>query len=195
MTLNINNDFRSVADAEADKFDNNSRSVAVIDSEHRLTHLGMVFHASDRASVANLASLDILINVPAFTYPHLRKAVFNVADSPCDILLYEGVTTSVDGTAVPVFNRNRNSANTSVSIFTTGPTVTDLGTLIHDRYVGDQGGQGSNQIGATSAGLGEEWVGQPSTKYLIRVTNNSGGTIVVNYELMWYEIQWQNAGK
>lgn len=195
MTLNINNDFRSIVDAEADKFDNNSRAVAVIESEHRQTHLGMVWHSSDRDSIANGASLDLLLTPPAFSFPHLRKAVFNLGDGPCDILAYEGVTTSDDGTAAPVFNRNRNSANTPNTVLTTGPTVTDLGTLIHDRYVGDTGGQGSHQVGSVSAGLGEEWILQPEVKYLIRITNNSGGDIIVNYEMMWYEIRWQDAGK
>lgn len=195
MTLNINNDFRSVADAEADKFDRNSRAVTIIEEEHRLTHEGMVWHTSDRAQVANAASLDILFVTPAFTYPHLRKAILNLGDAPANICLYEGVTASADGTAAPVFNRNRNSANVPSTVVTTGPTVTDLGTMIHDRLVGDTGGMGSNQAGAESAGLGEEWILTPSTKYLLRVTNNSGAEITVNYEIMWYEIMWQNAGK
>lgn len=195
MTLNINNDFRSIVDHEADKFDPLSRAVTTIEHEHRLSHIGLIWHSSDRATVANAASLDLLLTVPAFTYPHFRKAIFNLGDGPCDIKMYEGVTTSAAGTASPVFNRNRNSANTPNTVLTTGPTVTDLGTLIHDRFVGDPGGMGANQVGSLSAGLGEEWVLTPSTKYLVRITNNSGGDITVNYEIMWYEIRWQDAGK
>lgn len=195
MTLNINNDFRSVVDAEADKFDRSSRAVTIIGEEHRLTHEGMVWHCSARAEVLSAASYDVLITTPAFTFPHFRKALYNIGDGPADLLLYEGVTTSDDGSALLCYNRNRNSANVPNSVLTFTPTVTDLGTLIHDRFIGDPGGQGANQVGAESAALGEEWILQPSTKYLIRLTNNSGTTMTVNHEIMWYEIMWQNAGK
>lgn len=179
-------------DEETFKFDKFAHAVTTITEEHRLTHDGMVYHASGReAVVANLASLDLLFAIPALVFPHMRKLVLNLGDGPCDVLFYEGVTTSDDGSALLTYNRNRNSSRAPGTVLTKAPTVTDLGTLIHDRYVGDPGGQGANQIGANSAALGEEWVGAPSTKYLLRVTNNSGGNIIINFEMMWYEIAYQ----
>ena len=36
--------------------------------------------------------------------------------------------------------------------------------------------------------FGEEWILAPSTKYLFRITNNSGGILDLSYEFVWYEI-------
>lgn len=168
-------------------------ALTVMDHEHRMIHDGMAFHATHRAvSLANGASHDHLIAVPAGSYPHITAVIASLADSPCDILSYEGVTTSDDGTAIAMFNRNRNSTNTPNITLTHTPTITDLGTLIHDRFVPDAGGQGSNDIGIVSPNFGEEWILKPSTKYLVRITNNSGGAITITEEHLWYEPSYVN---
>jgi len=179
-------------DEEKFKFDGYTHAVTTITSDHRQVHDGMVFHITNRvASLANAGEHDILVDVPAFTYPHIRAAIFSLSDSPCDIEAYEGTTTSADGSALTALNRNRNSTKTSSTTFYTGPTITGAGTQIHDRYVPDAGGQGSNQIGVITPTFGEEWILKPSTKYLLRLTNNSGGAITLSYEIIWYELSYE----
>jgi hypothetical protein len=164
----------------------------MIGEVHRMVHDGFAYHATGRvAALANAASLEVLFSVPADTFPHLNAALITMSDSPCDMEAFEGTTTSADGTAVTVFNRNRNSTNTAAMTMFTGPTITADGTQIHDRYIPDQGGVGTNNAGAVSPGLGEEWVLKPSTKYLLRFTNNSGGAITVAFEFLWYEIGYE----
>lgn len=163
-------------------------AMTVIGSEHRMIHDGYSWHATHRvASLANLGTFDVLLNVPSGVFPHLNAMLFSVSDSPLDITSYEDVTTSDDGSSITTFNRNRNSGNGSGMILTHTPTVTDLGTLVHDRFVPDNGGVGSNEIGMISPNLGEEWILKEGSKYLVRLTNNSGGAINFTFEALWYE--------
>lgn len=165
-----------------------SMSLTTIDEEHRLVHDGMVFDCDHEGSVANGASLDLHLKVPAGCYPHLRHLSFAVDDGPCRFYLYEAPTITVDGTELTPANHNRNSTNTAqVQIFHT-PTVTAVGTKLHARYVPDMGGVGANLTGIVgNAQSAQEFVLKPSTSYLLRLTNNTGATITVAGECLWYE--------
>lgn len=184
---------KSTTDEILRSWDAYSHSLTTIGEKHRMIHDGFSFHCTSRtASLANLANLDILLDCPAGCFPHINGVLFSIEDSPIDIVTYEGTTTSSNGTAVPRFNRNRNSSNTSSMIAYSGPTVTGTGTQIHDRYVPPAGGVGSNDVGVVAPNFGEEWVLQPSTKYLVRLTNNSGAAITVAMEMLWYEIGYES---
>lgn len=168
-------------------------ALTVMDHEHRMIHDGMAFHATHRtASLANGGTLEGLIAVPAGAFPHMTGMLFTFGAGDLDIETFEGTTTSADGTAVNSFNRNRNSTNTPNIVLTHTPTITDDGTKIHDRLVPPTGAGVGNQEGVVSPNLGEEWILKPSTKYLVRVTNNSGGAIKVTMEILWYEPSYVN---
>ena len=160
-----------------------------IDALHYMVHQGFVFHISHTiAALANTASHEILVKVPASTYPHLHKHVTYVGAGDVDLDIFEGTTVSADGTAITSHITNRNSSNTPGTLFYHTPTVTDDGTLIHDQWVPPtSSGTGGSHDGA-DASTGEEWLLAPSTNYLIRITNNSGDTIRVWEEILWYEI-------
>jgi hypothetical protein len=195
VTLNINNDFRSTIDAEADKFDNNSRCVSVIQEQHRLSHEGMVFHASGKVTgITNGSNQDFLLAVPAGVFPHLQRFNLHVGAGDIDVLIYEDTVTSDDGATNGELNVNRNSSITPSTVLTLGPTVTDIGTLLHTNWIPPTGAGVGARSGVLDVGNGEEWLLKPATKHLLRVTNNSGGSIDLRYEFVWYEIQWQNAG-
>jgi hypothetical protein len=160
----------------------------VIESTHRMIHDGFSFHATGRvASLANLASLELLITTGAACYPHISSALFSVSDAPLDIKTYKNTTVSASGSAVTINNRNLNSSNTPGLALYTGPTITGDGTQIHDRYVPAQGGTGVNQVGVITPDFGEEWILVPSSNYLVRLTNNSGGAVALSFEMLWYE--------
>lgn len=172
-------------------FDPFVHAITVMDHEHRVIHDGMTYHATDRiASLANGATLDWLISVPAGTYPHMTQFSFQLEKGDVDILTYEGVTTSADGTPITTFNRNRNSLNEAETLMFGGPTVTDLGTEIHDRFVPPTGSGVGSSAGTLAPNFGEEWILKPDTKYLIRLTNNSGSAIRLAGEVLWYEADY-----
>jgi hypothetical protein len=177
----------STGDEENRKFDKFAHAVTVIAEPHRLLHDGFMFHLSGRASVANGADLDFGIVTAVGTFVHWRKLIWSLEDSPCDIKVYEGATFT-GGTNEPPINQNRASSNASTTQMLNGVSVTDVGDLLHDRYVPSNGGAGINTIGIVTPTTDEEWILNHNTKYLVRFTNNSGGTIVANYEFQGYEI-------
>ena len=178
-------------DEEQYKFDAFAHATTVIQEEHRLIHDGMYFSTNyGFTSLANGANLDILIAVPANSFPHLRAWAYSLEDGPCNFTLYEGTTTSDDGTALTSTNNNRNSTNAPNAVWTHTPTISGVGTaILENHYVPDPGGGFlSGSPGTNFSDVSEEWILKPSTKYLLRLTNNSGGAIdgsvyIVHYEL------------
>lgn len=93
--------------------------------------------------------------------------------------IFEGVTTSDDGTLETSFNKNRNIANSVESEFYTDPTVTDNGTrIVVAKFVTK-----SNQLGEAVG----EWIFLPNTKYLLLVTDESGAENRVNVIVKFFE--------
>lgn len=178
----------STSDEMLRAWDQYAHALTTIDETHRMIHDGFSYHCTSRTTVANGGDLDILLVNPAGSFPHMNGILFSLSDSPCDIKTYSGATTSAAGVVVTRWNRNLNSSNESKLIASTGPTITDLGTQIHDRFVPDAGGQGSKDVGLVTPNFGEEWILVPETEYIVRLTNNSGGSITVSMEMLWYEI-------
>jgi len=182
----------SNTDEELRSWDRFVHARTVMDHKHRMIHDGFAYHTTHRvASLGNGASLEGLISVPAGSFPHLTAMLFTFSAGDIDIETFEGTTTSADGTAVAVFNRNRNSSNTPAISVSHTPTITADGTQIHDRLVHPTDfGVGTSE-GIVSPNLGEEWILKPSTKYLVRVTNNSGGAVKLTMEMLWYEAGYE----
>lgn len=179
-------------DEELRSWDRFAHARTVMDHEHRNIHEGMAFHATHRVtSLGNGANLWLLMACPAGCFPHITGLIFTFEAGDIDIVTFEGTTTSADGTVISSFNRNRNSSNTPDMVLTHTPTITDAGTQIHDRLVPPTGSGVGNSEGIISPNLGEEWILKPATKYLIRVTNNSGGTIKLTLESLWYELGYE----
>lgn len=164
-------------------------ALTVIQEQHRLIHDGMMFHATGQAAdVATPAgTYEILLDIPAGVYPHIQKVLWHIQGAPAELKVFEGTTTSASGGAVTEHNTNRNSANAAGMIVTTEPTVTGDGTLIHERYIPTSG----KDVGQVAGTLFEEWIFKPSTKYLIRLTNNSGAVCDLSWEIQWYEVGYE----
>jgi len=181
---------KGIAHETQHAFDLYANAYTVIQEPHRMSHDGFVFHSSGKnTGLANAATADFLMSVPAGVYPHVQRVRLDLEDGDVDLAMYEGVTTSADGGVITPFNTNRNSSNTSGAILTGTPTVTDLGTLFHRHWIPPT----ATGVGAKAGimdinAFGEEWLLAPSTKYLFRITNNSGGTIDYRWEFVWYEI-------
>lgn len=155
-----------------------------ISHAHRLIHDGMVFHASGQvADVAVAGTFEFIFSVPADVFLHLQKVTFFLEGTPCQVQVYEGTTTSADGTEITPLNTNRNSARTAAASLFHTPTITGDGTLIHDRYFPSP----TKDAGLIGGALHEEWILKPSTKYLFRLTNNTGALLDFGFEGSWYE--------
>jgi hypothetical protein len=167
-------------------------AITAVAEVHRMSHDGFMHHVSGKQTgIANAASAEFLMVVPADVRPHITRVELDVGAGDVDLLMYEGTTTSADGTALTSKTTNRNSIHTPGCVAYGGPTVTGDGTQFHQVWAPPTSAGVGQKVGIMNIALGEEWVLQPSTKYLFRITNNSGGTISLGYEFVWYEVAYQ----
>lgn len=119
-------------------------------------------------------------------------ASVTVDGGPVDVEAFEAATISGNGTTKGILNRNRNSSNTAAAQVFHTPTISDDGTQLVDTLIpSTSGGAGANAFSlggsANTDHENDKFILKPSTSYLIRVTNNSGGPIDVVITLNWYE--------
>ena len=88
--------------------------------------------------------------------------------APFDVSLFEGCTASC-GTSGALNNMDRTSARTPKTTISQAPTVTDTGTEITYAMI-----SGTGQSGGQERSPDTHWKLKPNTKYLLRITNNSG---------------------
>lgn len=165
-------------------FDETTGAALMIDVVHHEVHEGEMFHAAyTNASVSNGANVDLQITT-GLKEAHTSWEVF--AGGQVTVSLYEAPTTSA-GTAVTAYNMKRLSANVPLSAVVHTPTVSATGsiTLVNGRIL--PGGTSPTTRVGGGIRSGSEWILKPSTKYMMRVNNSSGGTIAVNVVLEWYE--------
>lgn len=153
-------------------------ALATIDVVHHEVHEGEMFHAEHSASVGNGNNLDVLLATGAANEAHLSAAV--AAGGQSLVYLYEAPNAS-GGTPLTVYNMHR-SDTTHSSPFTAAhtPVVVGVGTvpLINGRLIAGGTSVPSRVGGETRANT--EWILKPNTAYLLRVTNNSGASIVIH---------------
>ena len=165
-------------------------AAVAIEELHHMVHEGFVFHGSGKVTGMVDANVDdFLIVTAANNIPHVQSFNLSFGSGDIDVQVYEGATASDDGTPESLFNTNRNSLITPDLVMNSAPTITGVGTLIHTGWVvPTAAGIGQSPEGITAEGTGEEWILKPSTKYLVRITNNSGDTIDYRWEILFYEI-------
>jgi hypothetical protein len=153
---------------------------STIDYSHHEIHAGSSFNVCYNADIANGATLKLLIVTPNTTkWAHMTYEVEGEAEM--DLLIYEGATTTNDGTPITVFNRDRNSATTAtVTAFHT-PTVTVTGTQIRCWHpgAGKTYGGGDRAI--------HEIILKQGTKYYFLLTNATTSNNWLNIKVDWYE--------
>lgn len=153
-----------------------------IDSVHLNTHLGITFEAGYVfAAVANDGNADLLVRVPAGKVAHTVSE--GASGGEAYGFIYEDVVTSAVGTQLTVKNKNRASANVASVTVYRGPTVTGVGTELHQGY--SPGGTGGNSQGSTTERR-DEFILREGY-YLFRTTNKAGQAKTLFTELRWYE--------
>jgi hypothetical protein len=154
----------------------------------------MIFNWTGKGlALANEGVVDFLLVTGAKPI-HMNRVSFFFGRGDIDMVNYSGVTTSANGSDVSstIKNVNEESTNTdsTLTVFT-GPTVTDIGTLIHTAWAPPTAtGQGQTHSG-TGIDSGEEWVLKPNTKYLWRITNNSGVEIDYAWDNLFYDLSYE----
>ena len=122
-----------------------------------------------------------------FTTPDNSKRVHArsllAPDADYTVEIFEGVTTSDDGTPIPTFNNDRDSVKTPELAPFAAPTVTDDGTLM---WTGRSGG--SNQKLGVAPGFNYEIIAKKNTKYLFRYVNASGIKTDINVSTFHMEL-------
>ena len=149
----------------------------VVDYPHHQVHEGEAFIFSDLQTAGLNINLtrDIRVSVgalaPTTHTPHLILEF--IASDQAEIELYEGTTWTSGGTAQVGYNRNRNVADDSGTLFVNGATaltVNAIGTAVW------KGLTLSNKSAAGGTDRGTyEFVLKPSTEYCVRVTSRVNG--------------------
>lgn len=163
--------------------DETSGTLIAIDYVHHEVHEGITFHAERlETAVNNNVSLDVLL----VTGAKECHAVFGPsAGGSCYVFLYEGTTTSNNGTALSLYNMRRSKSNVPASLAYYAPTVVALGPALVSRYL--PGGTSNQTRVGGGVRTGTEWIQRANTRYLFRITNVSGSAIAIGSAVEFYE--------
>lgn len=160
--------------------DADTKGLYTIDVAHARLHAGKSFTANMTGTLGVAGVLDVLLITPTTAECHFTLEFISNGEYKGE--LYEAATTSANGSAVAVYNRNRNSATTSTMAVYTGPTVTATGTtLIYQMLIG------SGKTSGTERSSSEFEMKTGGTKYLLRLTSAVASN---NYCLLlnWHEV-------
>lgn len=187
LQINLNDGTTSL------ELDSLVKSIPVTETFHHLGHEGKVFIHSDRHNaIANGANFDVLIRIPAGNpnrqihtrFNYIGKA--NTGTLDADIILYKGVTVSATGAESDIVSTNDAVVkSTGVTIYEM-PTVTDLGEFKTQGFM-----VGEKKSASSKEQAVPEWIftpdGDNARDYLLRTTNNSGGTLDLNNAIFFYD--------
>jgi len=144
--------------------------------------LGNAYQSAKRYTIANNGTLDILLKTPASSKVIMTKLAVDTSAAPLEMDLREDVIVSANGTAITMYNLNRQSSNAASSLLYQSPTVTDTGTPIVEMELnGDKDFGGS---GARDCGM----ILDASTSYLIRINNTSGAAATMAIDIRISEL-------
>lgn len=166
--------------------DKYTRAIATIDYAHHEVHDGDDFFVSYYDDdVDSAQTVEILVVTPDTTkWGHFRYRIRSTLVTTLQI--YEGTTTTNDGTGLTEWNADRNSATAATLALYHTPTVAGGGdgTLIFSDKWGIASGQ-QVRVGGESAEFDEIILDQ-NRKYLIRLTSGTNDN-VISVKCRWYE--------
>jgi len=135
------------------------------------------------SSIATSSTVTFGISVPTNVTPKGRFAL--ESDGEVIIRIKEAATYT-GGSAINAFNLKRNSTNTDGITFVSNPTVTNEGTRLESYYIGT--GDLSNFARAEpESGDSVFWLLKTDTKYIVKITNQSGGAINIKLSYQFHE--------
>jgi len=162
--------------------DSITNTLQTIDYAHHEVHGGSSFYYKDWYALLKNGTKEFLLVTPdTAEYAHFSYSIESVT-STVVAEIFEGATTSSDGTLEPARNRNRNVADDNTTLLYEDPTLLTDGTEIKGQILG----AGRNSAGGLSRD-DQEIVLKRNTKYLIRITEQNIDATSINIDLNWYE--------
>ena len=161
----------------------NSDSTAVLieSMNHQYEELGKVYSISKYESINNNNNYTILFKTDD-KQVHLTNYAVIVDAVPVQLILYEGMSISNNGTSIDTQNQNRNNLTSSTTLVYSNPTIIDKGTMIKQYLM-----VGSKNVGGyTDSEF--HLILKPNTYYGFSIVNNAGGSIESVTNIEWYEI-------
>lgn len=139
-------------------------------------------------SVTNGSNKDVLIKVGSNKVLEMYLRI--AAGGQGRFSLYEGTTTTDDGTLLNTYDKNRTTDNTADHEVYEAPTIDSLGTAILEDSVvpgGSSGFGGANKPGSITDDP-DPWRLKKDTVYLLRFNNASGGSISASIRTLCVEL-------
>jgi hypothetical protein len=173
------------------KVDEYSGASISIDLAHHEVHEGDAFRVSyPNTNVSSGAQTLFYVKAP--NSDKRMHTVFSVeANLPGLLYFYEGPTISGSaiGTALTIFNFDRNSTKASQATAYHTPTIsgTAYGTMISTRTLGSASGPGGNTRVGGAARDTFEYILKKNEGYLLRFIADTNGTRITNIA-EWYEL-------
>lgn len=150
---------------------------------------GWVFNADFAGSVSSGSTYTMLQKTGA-RYAVVSQEEYAVNAAPVTITMYESPTVTANGTVIPTYNMNRNSANVATTALYDSPTVTANGTqVMMVKSLATSGGGPANQgTPLNMPAIKQLRILKPHTLYLIAIVNNSSSTLDFVRNAVWYEL-------
>lgn len=165
--------------------DSVGHSSVVTEIDHYIIHRGASFLASDTISVASAGTADFVISNTTAIEVHLKDFQFTSTEGNATLIFYKGITANVDGTLIPLNDKNFITDNASTATIRLDPTGVNVGAAMQILHFGLVGGKKS---GGTAASGSEEFVLKQNEKCLLRYTNNAAGADVISYTITTLDV-------
>jgi len=160
----------------------------ILDADQYWIHAGKAFVHNDKHSLAtSTVHLTYFDLSSAVNEVHLKLFNYNVDNGPCDIHVYKNSVVSTTGSLKQVHNLNQTSVNTNGMRIYENPLMTTTGSQLDFAFIESAAGGPIKAAGGGGGPSVNEWILDPAVKYLIGLTNNSGGAINFSQHLVWYE--------
>ena len=165
------------------KQDSITHSLVTIRTVHHQIHKGESFRVSNVSTGINIVGPKKYLLITPDT--SIRIHIFSTVNTQPGALveIFEDTTVSNNGSALSIFNANRNSGNAPLLLVYEDPTITLDGTLIFANQEGSDTSGG--KVGA-ELGHDEEFILKQNAIYEIKVTTLANNT-AVSLSLNWYE--------
>jgi hypothetical protein len=157
-------------DAVSVNLTSNDISISIVDDRTRKVRQGEIYHFGHLFPTVGIdEDADVFLKVGS---NRVTVTLSTAVGAESEFRIYEGTTTTDDGTSVLTANRNRTSSLTFTSSVFHSPTVDTLGTQLTEDYF--PAGVKNKEVGSSSEQT-SSWILKPNTNYLLRVSNISGG--------------------
>ena len=157
-----------------------TNALRTIDYPHHEVHAGSHYYIEGFTTLANAGTLYVKLVTPDTTKWSHFLWIINSSGILTTTLVEAPTGGLTGGSVAPIFNSNRNSANTSGNVVTTGVTVPTGGTIISQSSWGSRSGSGGGQS------RDAEIILKQNTTYG-RTFLSGAASNIVNFRASWYE--------